>query len=199
MPVSRLLRHIHMYLALFLTPWLLMYTLSTFCMNHLETFREIAGGELQRFEVESEQEYTAVFSREANRQQVAEQILSDLGIEGGYVVRGNLKSKQMTIERSDPLNPRRLTYYPETGVLRVERINQTSAAWLKMFHRRRGYDKDILIDDAWAFSVDLVIVAMIFWIISGVWLWWELVAIRRIGAVILLVGSGIFLFLVCMI
>ncbi len=31
---SKLLRRIHLYLALFLTPWIRMYAVSTFAMNH---------------------------------------------------------------------------------------------------------------------------------------------------------------------
>ena len=112
MPFSRLLRRIHMYLALFLTPWMLMYTLSTFVMNHRDDFREMYGGEMVRYEPESEQRYTGSFPPDANRQVVAEQILSDLKLEGRFGVRGNLQSEQMTINRQDPLEPRRITYFP---------------------------------------------------------------------------------------
>jgi hypothetical protein len=36
--ISKLLRRSHMYLALFLTPWMLVYALSTMGMNHRQYF-----------------------------------------------------------------------------------------------------------------------------------------------------------------
>ena len=35
---SKFLRQSHMYLALFLTPWMLVYALSTMAMNHRQFF-----------------------------------------------------------------------------------------------------------------------------------------------------------------
>ena len=43
-----------------------------------------------------------------------------------------------------------------------------------------------------AVSVDIVVAAMVFWALSGVWMWWEMRATRRWGAVCLIVGLGLF-------
>jgi len=40
--------------------------------------------------------------------------------------------------------------------------------------------------------VDLVIVAMVFWVFSGLWMWWELKATRTLGAVLMFAGAGLF-------
>ena len=48
------------------------------------------------------------------------------------------------------------------------------------------------VDDGWAVSVDLVIGAMLFWVASGLWLWWELKATRRLGALAFGGGLGLF-------
>jgi hypothetical protein len=58
-------------------------------------------------------------------------------------------------------------------------------------HRRRGYQHAAL-DDSWAFSVDLVIAAMIFWVLSGLWMWWELRATWRLGALFAAGGLALF-------
>jgi hypothetical protein len=39
--ISKILRRTHMYLALFLTPWMLIYALSTMAMNHRELFKRL--------------------------------------------------------------------------------------------------------------------------------------------------------------
>jgi hypothetical protein len=40
--------------------------------------------------------------------------------------------------------------------------------------------------------VDLFIVAVVFWVFSGVWMWWEMKTTRRWGA--LAAGAGIAIF-----
>ncbi len=47
--VSLFLRRSHMYVALFLTPWMTMYALSTFVFNHFETFARVYGGNMDRY------------------------------------------------------------------------------------------------------------------------------------------------------
>jgi hypothetical protein len=63
---------------------------------------------------------------------------------------------------------------------------------LERFHRRRGYDTGYALDTAWAVSVDVVIVALVFWALSGLWLWWEMKATRVLGALGLLGGLAVF-------
>mgnify|MGYP003337031680 CR=1 FL=1 len=52
--MSLLLRRIHLYLALFLAPWVLMYTASTFVMNHRSWFHPTEPPPPPRFELERE-------------------------------------------------------------------------------------------------------------------------------------------------
>ena len=40
--------------------------------------------------------------------------------------------------------------------------------------------------------MDLVAVALLFWVISGVWMWWEIKPARLWGGVFGLIGLGIF-------
>ena len=49
-----------------------------------------------------------------------------------------------------------------------------------------------MMDDAWAISVDIAVAGMIFWVLSGLWLWWELKATRRVGLVCIVGGLGLF-------
>ena len=61
MSPSLLIRRTHMYLALFLFPWLLMYALSTAGMNHRALFVDAAGNGAPQFERERELVYDGVF------------------------------------------------------------------------------------------------------------------------------------------
>ena len=44
---SRYVRRVHMYLALFLVPWILMYSLSSLVFNHFGTIRDWYGRDLK--------------------------------------------------------------------------------------------------------------------------------------------------------
>src|SRR5207247_10312208 len=165
---SRIIRRTHMYFALFLTPWVLMYALSTMAMNHRRFFKKLYGAS-PAYEVEREQTSPRKFSSDATPVSIAEQILKDLGLEGTFNVRGSLAGGRLTILRQDPVSPRRITYTPADGRLLVEREVFRTPALLERMHRRRGYQHKYLIEDAWASSVDAFIVAMIFWAGSGLW------------------------------
>src|SRR5262245_51501572 len=104
------MRRTHMYLALFLTPWLLGYALSTIVMNH-------AMGGSQTFIRESEQTYTATFEPGTPPRQVGEQILSDLHLEGAFGVQGPRPDGTLIVNRQDLVAPRRITYDPASNHL----------------------------------------------------------------------------------
>ncbi len=58
---SKIIRRTHMYLALFLTPWMLMYALSTMAMNHRGFFKKLYGTSPAPYEAEKEQIYARRF------------------------------------------------------------------------------------------------------------------------------------------
>jgi len=102
------------------------------------------------------------------------------------------KDGAIVINRNDLLAPRRVTYTPADRKVVVEKMQYRTNAMLERFHRRRGYATGYGFDSSWAVSVDLVIVAMLFWVLSGLWMWWEMKATRILGAVFVLVGMGMF-------
>ena len=65
-------------------------------------------------------------------------------------------------------------------------------AFLERFHRRRGYATGYRLDTLWAVSVDLVLVAMMFWVASGLWMWWEMKVTRPLGLSALVLGAATF-------
>ena len=188
---SKFLRWSHLYLALFLTPWILIYALSTMAMNHRQFFTK-PGANPVRFEKESEQTYTGTLPVQATARQMALQLLKGLNLEGTFSVQGRPEGERITILRQDPIFPRRITFTPKSGLLVVERQVFSAHTFLERMHRRRGYQHDRLLEDAWAISVDLVIAALVFWALSGVWMWWELRSTRSWGGACLLLGTGLF-------
>ena len=187
---SKIIRRTHMYLALFLTPWVVMYALSTMAMNHREWLRRGSGQAVAQFEKEREEPYQTSFAPEAPPQAIAEKILRDASLEGAFNARKD-SAGVVTIVRQDPVTPRRITYSPAESKLVIEKEPFRWPAFLERMHRRRGYQHAAL-DDSWAVSVDLVIAAMIFWVLSGLWMWWEMPATRRLGAIFAVGGLALF-------
>jgi hypothetical protein len=179
-----------MYLALFLFPWMLMYALSTVVMNHRAWFTEPGAPPLP-FEQERQTVYEGVFPENADLRAMSRQILASLDLDGAHGVTRR-KDGAVVINRNDLLTPRRITYQPSDRTLVIERQQSRPNAFLERFHRRRGYATGYGLDTVWAISVDVAIVAMMFWVLSGLWMWWEMRVTRGFGAMALLSGAALF-------
>jgi hypothetical protein len=182
-----------MYIALFLFPWMLMYALSTLVMNHRAMFVERYGRGPVPFEKEREFVYDSSFPDNAEPRTISQQILTSLSLDGAHNVNRRADG-QIVIMRNDLISPRRVTYDPAKRTLVIEKMQYRTNAMLERFHRRRGYETGYGLDTAWATTVDLVIVAMVVWALSGLWMWWELKVTRKLGALAALGGVGLFSF-----
>ncbi len=188
---SKFVRQTHMYLALFLTPWVLLYALSTLAMTHRDAFHPNFYS--TPWEKVSQQVFPAQFSADASADFMGEEILRELNLEGSFRAVLSKDRKTLTVIRNDAVSPRRITYTLADRHLLVEKQYFAVQSLLERMHRRRGYGS-FMADNAWAVSVDIVVVAMTFWILSGLWMWWGLKITRSTGMAVL--SSGITLFVV---
>jgi len=186
---SKVIRRIHMYLALFLTPWMIGYAVSTIAMNH-RTPRPVA------LIKERDETYSNSFESGTPPREIAKQILADLDLEGAFGLQGPAPDGRLIINRQEMLAPRRITFTPGDRRLVVERLELETSGFLNRFHRRRGFQQPYTADLAMAISVDAVIVALVFWGLSGLWMWWEMRATRLWGMACAAAGLGIFVLFV---
>jgi hypothetical protein len=187
-----------MYLGLFLAPWMLMYGLSTAVMNHREFVASFYTTERPVMVPERELRYSRTFASDATREQIAAQILRDIGLEGTHRVSGGKDGRPLVIDRQHAVAPRRVTWDSRNGQLVIAREEFRSPAFLERMHRRRGYQQPYALEDSWAFSVDFAVVAMVFWALSGLWLWWELRPTRLWGGISAALGLTLFAFFLAM-
>ena len=180
-----------MFLALFFFPWILMYALSTLVMNHRALFVSRYGEGPVPFVTERRLVYDGVFPEDAQLRTISQQILASVGLDGAHAV-SRRQDGSIAINRNDLIAPRRLTYSPADRTLLIERMQRRPNAFLERFHRRRGYATGYALDTVWAVTVDLVILTMVFWVLSGLWMWWEMKVTRRLGLVALLGGASLF-------
>jgi hypothetical protein len=178
-----------MYLALFLAPWMIGYALSTLAMNHRMP-------RPANFVTELDRTYPNEFEPGTPPREIARQILADLDLEGAFGVQGPAADGRLTINRQAMLSPRRIIYTPQDRRIVVQRMELETSGFLNRFHRRRGYQQPFAADLAMAVSVDAVIGAMVFWALSGLWMWWEMRATRWWGLACATTGMGIFILFV---
>ena len=107
---SLLLRRCHMYIGLFLTPWLTMYAVSTVVFNHWERISSFYQGRMDQFQMEKELAYTHVFSPGTSPREKGDRLLDDLNLAGSFTA--DKAKDRLVINRRDPLAPRRISYIP---------------------------------------------------------------------------------------
>ena len=181
-----------MYLALFLTPWILMYAISSLVFNHFGTIRQWYGGNLNQFEKIDEIEYRDAFRTETTAAEAAKQILLDLNMDGPHFVRGNLNEDHIEINRPSTYAATRVHYYPKPGRVVVEKQGANMPSRLTRMPIRHGFVQEYTSAKLWGLGVEITVLAMLFWIASGVWLWWTIKPARLWGAVCTLGGLGLF-------
>jgi len=189
---SRILRRTHLYLALFLSPWVLMYAASTFVMNHRDWFRGNPAPPPKWME-ESRTRYEGEFPPWAGKDEKAQQILAGLEMDGRSFQAAE-RDGVLIIQRLHAVEPRRITFNASDRQLTVEKQVFEGAAFLERLHRRRGFQHPFLLEDTWAFTVDLFIAAVIVWALSGLWMWWEMKVTRLWGAAAGIAGIALFAF-----
>jgi hypothetical protein len=181
-----------MYLGLFLVPWMLMYALSTLAMVHRPFVQSFYPTEKPAFKVEREMDYSRTFASGMTTQAKADLILQDLGLEGRRGVPNAKDGAPIIINRQHALASRRIKFDPATSKLTIEREEFRGLNFLERMHRRRGFQDPYGVEDTWAFSVDLTVTTLVFWGLSGIWLWWGLRQARVWGGLSLAFGVGLF-------
>ncbi|HWB06740.1 MAG TPA: PepSY-associated TM helix domain-containing protein [Verrucomicrobiales bacterium] len=190
--ISRLVRRVHLFTGLFLAPWMMMYALSTLVMTHHESVRSFYSSEKPAMVTERELDYSRSFPAGAKNEDIAQEILRDLGMEGAHEVSGGKSGSPLVIDRMHALPHRRITFDASKNRITMEREEFRTPTLLDRLHRRRGYNHPYTLEDTWGFSVDVAVVTMVFWSLSGIWLAWEIKTTRLWGALSLVTGLGLF-------
>jgi len=190
--ISRLIRRVHMFTGLFLAPWMLMYALSTLVMTHSDFVFSFYSSKSPTMVTERELDYTRSFPTNVTREQIGQQILQDVGLDGTHYVSGGKDGKPVVVNRQHALVAQRITFDASKSKVVIEREEFRTPTFLERLHRRRGYNHPYALEDTWGFTVDVAVVTMVFWSLSGVWLWWELKTTRGWGTLSLTAGVVLF-------
>lgn len=187
-----MIRKIHLFLGLFLAPWILMYALSSIAMQHREIFYGSKDRVAPDFELVKEVQAPASLAQSADSKQAALIILQELDLEGAHGVRGKLEEGRIQINRDRPIGSYRIVWEAAKNTVTVEKQRFGMTYFLEMLHRRRGFNQPYWANDAWGIIVDGVITAILLWAFTGLWMWWKMKSTHKLGTACVFVGTALF-------
>jgi hypothetical protein len=195
MTFSHLNRRVHLYLGLVLLPWFFMYGISSVPFAHGPFFdaRDKARGLPQwtlRFERRLD---IAVPEDPAAMRAFGAALLTEAGIEGASFGTYRQSSTQVNVYAYSFWASTQLKYFSDEKRLTVEDRRFRWDHFLTGMHARGGFEQDGIVQDSWSVVVDVVCLAMIVWVASGLWMWWTIPGHRRYGGLAILGGAVSFL------
>src|ERR1051326_615189 len=145
-------RRTHLYLGLFLMPWLLMYGVSSFIIIHESWF---GAGQQRQWELLYEKQYQRpVPANQTDLRPLAEAILQDCNLAGAFWV-DKPNPDTIHIDRFSFWGSTGLTYFIKEGKLKVETQRMALSQAIMRMHFRGGYDQPTFWDKFWGLLVDV--------------------------------------------
>jgi len=180
-----LVRRTHLYLGLFLLPWVIMFGASSIPINHTYASAPPTWTRLRAVTFNA-----PVSGDQAALRATGRQMMEAGGVSGGFYV-SKPNPTQINVNHPNFLPPIRMMYYPGQQQLVVERREFQARPFLTAMHTRGGYNLDGFWDNLWAVFVDIVSVALLLWMASGLFMWWKLpgTGLRRWGWLALVGGA----------
>ena len=188
MKLLHLNRRAHLYLALVLLPWFLMYGVSSIPFSHNQYFedRDKAKG-IPLWTKRFERTYEIAIPEGQELLATGGRIMSDNGLSGAH---GTYRQSpnQVNVYIYTFWHSTQLKYFSAEKKLVCEDRRFRFEHFLTGMHAKGGFEQGGL-HNLWAVIVDIVCFAMILWIITGIVMWWTLPFARMWGWVAF--GSGI--------
>jgi hypothetical protein len=156
-------------------------------INHGPFFNKLFDNETPLWSTKFEQEYHRPVTENADLREVATEILNEFELRNSFFV-SRPTPERLNINVQDFISQTRLTYFIEEGRLIMEEQRFQLKTFLIWMHLRGGYGQDHFLDDLWAVLLDLVCIAFLVWVFSGIYIWWKLRELRIWGIVALFGG-----------
>ncbi|MGI6454828.1 MAG: PepSY domain-containing protein [bacterium] len=188
--IDAILRRTHLYLGIFLLPWFLMYGISSLLISHHSWFRSTDPGWQPVFE----KEYQFPADQYEDVREAALLILREHDLENAFWAH-HPNPNRLVIHQFDFWSSNRLTYEQDTNRLTAEHQRLKLDQIILRMHFRGGFIHPGFLNFLWGVLVDIVCIAIMFWIVSGLYMWWKLRKLRTWGLLALAAGTFSFLLL----
>lgn len=185
--IYSLIRKIHLYSALGLMVFLLMYFVTGWMMTHESLFSK---------EKPPSRETTHAFSLPGNlsEEEMSVRIQDEFHLNGKRGKHRSRGDSLVIFPYQKPGMDYQAHYYPARQEIVIREEPQTAHRTLVIFHRIHGYGGGWLYT-LYVLLMDLTSFACILFAITGTYLWFKLLKVKWLGVVIL-VGSLVYMFVV---
>jgi hypothetical protein len=198
MTFPHLNRRTHLYLGLFLLPWVLLYGVSSIPFSHSAWFeaQDKAKG-LPNWKPLFERAYDTPVPEGDELREWGRQLLRETGLLQQFGDKVNFGvyrqgPDQVNIYVYTFSRSVQVKYLPATRRLRAEEKRFRWDHFLTGMHAKGGFEQEGWVNDSWGVVVDLVSLSFLIWIASGLYMWWSLPSLRLWGWVALLAGGASF-------
>ena len=185
----RWIRDLHLYFGLFISPYVLIFAVTTIMLNH-------------RWKADVQVEKTSVPVRLEGTGQLeqATSVLRQLSLSGEMHLRRVSDQKRLRVRVEKPGERTIVIVDRTTQIADVERQRRSFASVLYYLHFNPGPHKvrglNWFFSKLWGWSIDTVVCLLLFITISGVYMWALIKAERKTGLAMLGAGSVSFVLIV---
>lgn len=177
-------RRLHLYLGLALLPWVVLFGVSSYPFSHPAPVQP-------KWTIRFDRPYSLDAPPGSDLRALGAKIHADAGFTGGFYV-NQPNPQRINVTHPDFFHPTRITYFVEQRRLLAEDREFVWRQFLTSMHAHAGYELRSFWNIVWAVLVDVVCVALILWIASGLMMWWLLPGSRRWGWVAIVSGLACF-------
>jgi hypothetical protein len=184
-------RRLHLYLGLALLPWLFMYGISSIPFAHNQYFerRDAAKG-LPMWTLLSTQTVDAAIPEDPRQLRAfGASLLQQAGITADTYGAYRQTASQVNVYVYSFWKSTQLKYFADQKRLTVEDRRFRWDHFLTGMHARGGFEQERLLVRSWSIVVDLVCLAIVLWIASGLYMWWGLPGSRQWGWLAIAAGA----------
>lgn len=187
-------RRTHLYLGLALLPWFFMYGVSSIPFAHNQYFvdRDAATG-LPLWSVRESRTVEIAVSDDEDLRAIGERVLAAAGLDAPNFGASRPNRSQITVNVFSFRGTSRVIYRIDEQRLTIEDRRFRWDHFLTGMHARGGFAQEGLLQTSWSLIVDLVCLAFLVWIASGLYMWWGLRGHRGWGLAAILAGAASFI------
>jgi hypothetical protein len=196
MKFPHLNRRTHLYLALFLMPWFLMYGVSSIAFSHGQYFeeRDRAKGIPLWTKVHEGPYDLGPVPEQGSLRHLAHKVAADFKMEDSSYGAYRQSPEQLNIYIHTFWKSTQFKYFINEKRIVAEDRRFRFEHFLTGMHARGGFEDGRFFPFAWGVMVDLVCLGFLTWIASGLYMWWSLPSLRRWGWIALAGGFASFAF-----
>lgn len=184
-------RRTHLYLGLFLTPWVLMYAASSIPFSHNDYFEErdkALGKPLWTKTFEGPYDL-GTLPEAGPLKPLGAKIVRDFHMEDSSYGVYRQSPKQLNIYVHTFWKSTQFKYFPDEKRMTAEDRRFRWEHFLTGMHARGGFEDKRFFPTLWAVVIDLVCLGFVTWLLSGLYMWWTLPGLRKWGWVA--IGGGL--------